>query len=190
MGYDGLRDLDDNGRPAKQSDLHLKDAKDEFDESLACKRFPSIALGSSPQVELYDETACWSDMSNLLATQNCEGFVSNSIAAEWVQESSHEMWSSPSPTLPSVTTSTLREEASNEPSSCQPMALETIKKSDCSVTVEKSSIKVGPESPVNAASAGLSLDTSISCIPGLSKRHARQLENCGFNTVGLYADCL
>ncbi|KAB1205712.1 ATP-dependent DNA helicase RecG [Morella rubra] len=183
MGYDGLRDLDDNGRPAKQSDLHLKDAKDEFDESLACKRFPSIALGSSPQVELYDETACWSDMSNLLATQNCEGFVSNSIAAEWVQESSHEMWSSPSPTLPSVTTSTLREEASNEPSSCQPMALETIKKSDCSVTVEKSSIKVGPESPVNAASAGLSLDTSISCIPGLSKRHARQLENCGFNTL-------
>jgi len=173
MEYDGLHDLVDNERAKKRSCMNLKGAKDEFNDSLAYKRFPSIILGSSPQVELYDETACCSELSRVLAPQNCEGFLPNSIGAELDQESSSETWPSMSAALLSVTPSL----------SFQPVALETIEKSNSSVTVKESSIKVGPESPLNAAPIELFLDRSINCIPGLSKRHCRQLENCGFHTV-------
>lgn len=184
MGYDGLHDLVDNERAKKQSCMNLKGAKDEFDDS-AYKRFPSIILGTSTQVELYDETACCSELSRVLATQNCEGFLPNSIGAELVQESPSETWPSLSPALLSVTPSSLKED-SYETLSSQPVSLETIEKPNASVTVEESSIKVEPESPLNAAPIELFLDRSINCIPGLSKRHCHQLENCGFHTVGDY----
>jgi ATP-dependent DNA helicase RecG len=182
MEYDGLHDLVDNERAKKRSCMNLKGAKDEFNDSLAYKRFPSIILGSSPQVELYDETACCSELSRVLAPQNCEGFLPNSIGAELDQESSSETWPSMSAALLSVTPSSLKED-SYETLPSQPVALETIEKSNSSVTVKESSIKVGPESPLNAAPIELFLDRSINCIPGLSKRHCRQLENCGFHTV-------
>ncbi|KAG2709566.1 hypothetical protein I3760_05G245800 [Carya illinoinensis] len=182
MDYDGLHDFIDNGRAKKQSGMNLKGAEDEFNDSLECKKFPSIILGSSPQVELYDENACWSEMSKLLATQNGEEILPSSFGTELVQESCSEAWPPLSPTLQNVTTSLLKEEEeSYEPS--QPMALETIEKSDYSVTVKESSVKVGSESPPNAASIQLFLDRSINCIPGLSKRHCRQLESSGFNTL-------
>lgn len=181
MGYDGLHDLVDNERAEKQSCMNLKGAKDEFDDS-AYKRFPSIILGTSTQVELYDETACCSELSRVLATQNCEGFLPNSIGAELVQESPSEPWPSLSPPLLSVTPSSLKED-SYETLSSQPVSLETIEKPNASVTVEESSIKVEPESPLNAAPIELFLDRSINCIPGLSKRHCHQLENCGFHTL-------
>ncbi|XP_059445855.1 ATP-dependent DNA helicase homolog RECG, chloroplastic isoform X3 [Corylus avellana] len=162
--------------------MNLKGAKAEFDDSSACKRFPSIILGSSPQVELYDETACCTELSRVLATQNCEGFHPDSIGAKLVQESPSETWPSLSPALPSVTPSSVKED-SYETLSSQPVALETTEKSNSSVTVEESSIKVEPESPLNAAPIELFLDRSINCISGLSKRHCRQLENCGFHTL-------
>jgi len=70
------------------------------------------------------------------------------------------------------------------------MALETLQKSDDLVSGEESSNKVGPESLVNAASIESFLNSSINCIPGLSKRHCGQLDNCGFHTVGSFADYL
>ncbi|XP_062150133.1 ATP-dependent DNA helicase homolog RECG, chloroplastic-like isoform X2 [Alnus glutinosa] len=182
IDYDDLHDLVDNESAKKRSCMNLKGAKDEFDDSLAYKRFPSIILGSSPQVELYDETACCSELSRVLATQNCEGFLPNSIGAKLVQEGSRETGPSVSPVLLSVTPSPLKED-SYETLSFQPVALETIEKSNSSVTVKESSIKVGPESLLNSAPIELFLDRSINCIPGLSKRHCRQLENCGFHTL-------
>lgn len=182
MNYDGLHDFIDGGRAKMQSGMNFKGAEDEFNDSLECKKFPSIILGSSPQVELYDETACWSEMSKLLAFQNCEGILPSSFGNEQVQESCTETWPPLSPALPNVTTSLLKEEESYEPS--QLMALETIEKSDYSVTVKESSVKVGSESPLNAASIQLFLDRSINFIPGLSKRQCHQLESSGFNTVG------
>lgn len=182
MDYDSLHDSIDNGRAEKLSGMNLKDAKDEVDISLACKRFPSIILGSSPKVELYDETGHWSEMSRILAAQNCEGFLPNLIDAELAQESSRETWDSLSG-LRSVTTSSLKEEDSHEPLSPQPKALETVEKPHYPVTGEEPSIKVGPESSVNAASIESFLDRPISCVPGISKRHCLQLENCGLHTL-------
>lgn len=181
MDYDGLHDFIDNGGDKKNSCMNHIDAKDEFDESLACKRFPSIILGSSPKVELYDEAAC-SEFSRVLATQSCEGFLPNAIGAQWIQESSSQTWPSVSPEPPSDALSSLTEDC-YETLSSQPFPLETPKKSNSSVTVEESSIEVGPELPPDAAAIELFLDRSINCIPGLSKRQCRQLENCGFHTL-------
>lgn len=211
MDYDSLHDSIDNGSAKKQTGMNHKDAMDEVDVSLACKRFPSIILGRSPKVELYNETAHCSEMSNPLAAQNCEGFVPNLVDAEWVQEGSSETWRllsgslivttsskgekdsykplSP-PNHPIVTTSSKGEKDSHKPLSPPPMALETVEKSDDLVSGEESSNKVGPESPVNAASIESFLNSSINCIPGLSKRHCVQLDNCGFHTVGSFADYL
>ncbi|KAL0000198.1 hypothetical protein SO802_019800 [Lithocarpus litseifolius] len=204
MDYDSLHDSIDNGSAKKQTGMNLKNAMDEVDVSLACKRFPSIILGRSPKVELYNETAHCSEMSKPLAAQNCEGFVPNLIDAEWVQESSSETWrllpgslivttsskgekdsykplSPPNP--PIVTTSSKGEKDSHKPLSPWPMALETVEKSDDLVSGEESSNKLGPESPVNAASIESFLNSSINCIPGLSKRHCGLLDNCGFHTL-------
>ncbi|KAK4608693.1 hypothetical protein RGQ29_002197 [Quercus rubra] len=204
MDYDSLHDSIDNGSAKKQTGMNHKDAMDEVDVSLACKRFPSIILGRSPKVELYNETAHCSEMSNPLAAQNCEGFVPNLVDAEWVQEGSSETWRllsgslivttsskgekdsdkplSP-PNHPIVTTSSKGEKDSHKPLSPPPTALETVEKSDDLVSGEESSNKVGPESPVNAASIESFLNSSINCIPGLSKRHCVQLDNCGFHTL-------
>nr|POF12508.1 atp-dependent dna helicase like recg, chloroplastic [Quercus suber] len=204
MDYDSLHDSIDNGSAKKQTGMNHKDAMDEVDVSLACKRFPSIILGSSPKVELYNETAHCSEMSKPLAAQNCEGFVPNLVDAEWVQEGSSETWRllsgslivttsskgekdsykplSP-PNHPIVTTSSKGEKDSRKPLSPRPMALETVEKSDDLVSGEESSNKVGPESPVNSASIESFLNSSINCIPGLSKRHCRLLDNCGFHTL-------
>ncbi|KAM4097339.1 hypothetical protein ACJW30_08G174000 [Castanea mollissima] len=183
MDYDSLHDSIDNGSAKKQTGMNLNDAMDEVDVSLACKKFPSIILGRSPKVELYNETAHCSEMSKPLAAQNCEGFVHNLIDAEWVQDSSSETW----PLSPSnhliVTTSSKGEKDSHKPLSPRPMALETVEKSDDLVSGEESSNKVGPESPVNAASIESFLNNSINCIPGLSKKHCGQLDNCGFHTL-------
>ncbi|KAL4612553.1 hypothetical protein ACB092_08G208600 [Castanea dentata] len=204
MDYDSLHDSIDNGSAKKQTGMNLNDAMDEVDVSLACKKFPSIILGRSPKVELYNETANCSEMSKPLAAQNCEGFVHNLIDAEWVQESSSETWHLPSGSLivttsskgekdsyrplspPNhliVTTSSKGEKDSHKPLSPRPMALETVEKSDDLVSGEESSNKVGPESPVNAASIESFLNNSINCIPGLSKKHCGQLDNCGFHTL-------
>ncbi|KAF3967368.1 hypothetical protein CMV_008633 [Castanea mollissima] len=167
MDYDSLHDSIDNGSAKKQTGMNLNDAMDEVDVSLACKKFPSIIL-------------------------------------EWVQESSSETWCLPSgslivttsskgerdsyrPLSPSnhliVTTSSKGEKDSHKPLSPRPMALETVEKSDDLVSGEESSNKVGPESPVNAASIESFLNNSINCIPGLSKKHCGQLDNCGFHTL-------
>ncbi|XP_030949876.1 ATP-dependent DNA helicase homolog RECG, chloroplastic isoform X1 [Quercus lobata] len=182
MDYDSLHDSIDNGSAKKQTGMNHKDAMDEVDVSLACKRFPSIILGRSPKVELYNETAHCSEMSNPLAAQNCEGFVPNLVDAEWVQEGSSETWRLLSGSL-IVTTSSKGEKDSRKPLSPPPMALETLQKSDDLVSGEESSNKVGPESLVNAASIESFLNSSINCIPGLSKRHCGQLDNCGFHTL-------
>ncbi|KAH9794777.1 ATP-dependent DNA helicase [Citrus sinensis] len=96
MGYDSLNDLFKYGRADK-------DAMDDFDISLACKRFPCITLGSSPPVGLYDETkAGGSEMKSLLADQSCEAVVSNSMDAELRVDrfGLSEAWPSLYPALP------------------------------------------------------------------------------------------
>lgn len=212
MGYSGLHDLFENERPDEQPDRNLEDATDDFDLSLACKRFPSITLGSSLPVELYDEATSSSRIRALLAAQR---FLSNSMDEKWVdpnglsetwdslyeplseagssaalQESTGSHQSSWSTTLESEGKSdhllTVEENTEKLDQSSWSVTLEFEGKSDHLVAKEVSSSKVGVQRHSDIATIDLFLDRSISCIPGLSKRHSRQLEECGFYTVGSF----
>lgn len=209
MGYNGLHDLIENEKPDEQPDRYLKDATDDFHLSLACKRFPSITLGSSPPVELYDETTSSSRMRDLLVSQR---FFSNSIDEKWVDPNGLcETWPSLSRPLSEAGSSVVVDEDNSRQSSLS-TSLESEGKSDNLLTVEEntenlhqssrfttsefegkldhlvnekeSSSKVRAEPQSDTSTFDLFLDRSISCIPGLSKRHSRQLEECSFYTVG------
>lgn len=204
VGYDGFRDLIED---EKAENGNLKDAADDFDVSLACKRFPSIILGSSPPVKLYDETIHFSEMRSLLAAKSFEGLLPNAVGMKLVDpDGLFEQWL-PGNTLSNVSSS--KSEELRDENSCiisesrakktytfrelkvenlhtlplysQDITLETQEKLANKVSMEESSTKLGPESQLNSAL----LDRPISCIPGLSNRQCRQLENCGFHTVGL-----
>ncbi|KAE8730098.1 hypothetical protein F3Y22_tig00003041pilonHSYRG00835 [Hibiscus syriacus] len=206
MVYNGLHDLFENERP----DRNFKDATDDFDLSLACKRFPSITLGSSPQVELYDEATSSSRIRELLAAQ---GFLSNSMDKKWVdpndlsetwpsfyqplsetgssvvvEESADLYQSSCSTTLESEGKSdhslTVEENKEELDQSFWSMTLEFEGKSDHIITEEESSSKVRVEPQSDMTTFDFFLNRSISCIPGLSRRQSHQLEECGFFTVG------
>lgn len=175
MGYDDIHDL--NERAEKQSAMNFKDGRD-FDVSLACKRFPSIVVGSSPPVSLYDGTTDFCEVRNLLATEGYEDFLSHSIGEEQMQNSLHKTWDSLDP---AVQTSSPREPNSYMlPLSPQPITLVSEEKLSQPITVEES---VWFESEMDAASTEPFLDRTISCIPGLRKRHCSQLEDSGFHTV-------
>lgn len=176
MGYDSLPDLIENERAEKQS---AKDAMDDFDVSLVRKRFPSIILGSSPELELYDGTTNFCETRSLLAIQSCEDFLSNSTGEERV--SANETLHSQNSMFPSVKTYSSEDYANTLPLSQQPVPLITEKNSNQPVISEEI---IRLESQTDAASIELLLDKSISCIPGLRKKHCHQLENCGFHTVG------
>ncbi|XP_031268917.1 ATP-dependent DNA helicase homolog RECG, chloroplastic isoform X2 [Pistacia vera] len=211
MGYNGFNDLIENGGGEKQSAKNLKDAMDDFDVSLACKRFPSITLGNSPPLELYDETKCSSEMSNLLAAQSA--FLRVSMGENWDidLDSFSEAWPSLCPGPPNVISSIVGEENSiNLPLSSQSMPLKIEENSNIPVTVEESSSSFHPsrwsmplkieensnipvtveessssklQTPPSAAPVELWLERWISCVPGLSKRLRGQLENCGLHTL-------
>ncbi|KAK3027653.1 LOW QUALITY PROTEIN: hypothetical protein RJ639_040616 [Escallonia herrerae] len=94
MGHDGLH-LFDNGRVPKDTDINSDDAICSFDASLACKRFPSIILGRSPGVELYDGTTNHPANSGLIAGEIFKKVLSNSIGSKCIdQDSLCETWSS------------------------------------------------------------------------------------------------
>lgn len=182
MGYDGLHDLIENERAEKQSTMNLKDAMDSFDVSLVCKIFPSIIVGSSPRLELYDGTANVCKTRSLLETQSCEDFLSNSILEEQGRVNANETWHSLDSALPSLKTISPSEDYSDTlPVSHPPTPIITEKISNQPAILEE---PVGIESQIDAASIELLLDRSICCIPGLRKKHCRQLEDSGFYTVG------
>ncbi|XP_044490810.1 ATP-dependent DNA helicase homolog RECG, chloroplastic isoform X2 [Mangifera indica] len=183
MGYNSLNDLIENGGGKKQSAMNQTDAMDDFDVSMACKRFPSIILGHSPPVELYDETKCSSEMSNLLAAQSA--FLRNSMVENWDidVDSFSEAWSSLCPASPNVISSIVGEENSiNLPLSSQSMTLKIEENFNIPIIEDESSYSK-PEVPPSSAPFELWLERCISCVPGLSKRLRGQMENCGFHTL-------
>ena len=184
MDYN-LPDLIGNGRGEKKSEMNQKDALDDFDISLICKRFPSITLGSAPQVDLYDETTLYSEKTGILASEDFEQCFSDSSEARWVQDTLSEAWSSLYVNNSSVTSSALSKEDSHScPLSHHSTSPIYEEKLDHQVTQQDSQNKVGQQSQSNLRPNELFLDKSVSCLPGLSKRQYQQLDNCGFHTVG------
>lgn len=183
MDYN-LSDLIGNGVGEMKSEMSLKDALDDLDISLMCKRFPSITLGSAPRVDLCDETTSCSETTNSLATEHLEHCLSDSSEARWVQNTLSEEWPSLHVNHSSVTSSTSGKEDSC-PSPLPPDSMPSIYIENLDQVIgEDSQMKVGMDSQSNSTSSELFLDKSVSFIPGLSKRHQRQLDNCGFHTVG------
>ncbi|XP_021674594.2 ATP-dependent DNA helicase homolog RECG, chloroplastic isoform X2 [Hevea brasiliensis] len=205
MEYDGFNELIENEKAEKQSGSDVNDAVDDFDVSLTRKRFPSIVLGNSPPVELYDETTQHFEMKSPIPAESYKEFPSDALGEKWVDlDDLSEHWPS-SGTLPIENSSISKEQGNGNasmisesrdekthilkelkeenayglPLYSEDMTLETREKLDYKVSMEEYSNKVVPESQLSATY----LDTSISCIPGLSKRQCHQLENCGFHTL-------
>lgn len=168
----------------------FNEEKDDFDASLIRKQFPSIMLGQSTPVELYDGISDGTEKSNVLTEETCSELVHTkvvdpnmlydswgSVANEFNQFSSNEIESisdksSPGPTFsPSIfqidKSSSLKEEISD---------LQHV----FDGTSNGGAVKDQPDT----TPFELILDKSISFVPALSKKQCTQLENCGFHTVG------
>lgn len=176
-------DFIENGQYNNQSSSIQSDSEDDYNVSVACKKFPSIILGSSPRVELFDASACYSDITSFLAAKNGENFLLTSTCEEWVQDGLDGTLSSLYPVVPSVGNSSVSEEYSyNAGPSLLPTNIETgIISSNPAIDGDSSEKEL--KSQHNAVSGRSFLDQSVGCIPGLSKRHQRLLDNSGFHTV-------
>ncbi|KAK3004993.1 hypothetical protein RJ639_018087 [Escallonia herrerae] len=194
MGHDGLH-LFDNGRVPKDTDINSDDAIYSFDASLACKRFPSIILGRSPGVELYDGTTNHPANSGLIAGEICKKVLSNSIGSKCIdQDSLCETWSSVNSagnpnssssrgenSLPSCAESQAiqTEEKSDFDSSCKTWGsvAKNLRREKCSSLVEESSYGL----PLCAGSSSLgteakqNLEVTLEELPSISALEA--LEN-------------
>ncbi|TYK29006.1 ATP-dependent DNA helicase-like protein RECG [Cucumis melo var. makuwa] len=176
-------DCIENGQYNNQSNSIPSDPDEDCDVSKACKKFPSIKLGSSPPVELFDGSACHSDIASFLAAKSSKNFYLNSTCEECVQDEDRTL---PSlyPALPDVGNSSVSEEYTlTTGSSLLPMNIETGTISS-NPAVEGDSSKKKSTSENTAVSGRSFLDQSVGCISGLSKRHQRQLDDSGFHTLG------
>lgn len=152
----------------------IDEGKHVFDASLVRKQFPSIILGQSSPVELYDGISDAPEKSNILTADIYSGSW-DSIPNEFNQFSSYKIESiSDQSTLDSTYSS--KEENSSSSSSSSSSTLPSYAKSPNPV---KSDLQCSISDPFE-----LILDKSISCIPVLSKKQCTQLENCGLHTVG------
>lgn len=119
-------DCIENGQYNNQSNSVPSDPDDDCNVSIACKKFPSIILGSSPPIELFDDSACYPDIASFLAAKSGENFLLNSTCEEWVQDSLDGTLSSLYSDLPDVGKSSVSEEYTlNAGSSLLPMNTET-----------------------------------------------------------------
>lgn len=177
-------DCIENGQYNNQSNSVPSDPDDDCNVSIACKKFPSIILGSSPPIELFDDSACYPDIASFLAAKSGENFLLNSTCEEWVQDSLDGTLSSLYSDLPDVGKSSVSEEYTlNAGSSLLPMNTETGTILS-NPAVEGDSSKKELKAQNNAVSGRSFLDQSVGCISGLSKRLQRQLDDSGFHTLG------
>ncbi|CAH9136624.1 unnamed protein product [Cuscuta epithymum] len=157
VGFDGLSDLIDN----------------EMDMSIVSRKFPCIILGSSQPVGLFDGAEYHSKYSDILAAQICKEVFSKPDDSNLVKiDLLFGTWQC-------VETCSLGVESSL--STAETIEAEVREK--LQLAVAKPSTQPSPELQEIARSVDTILDQCISCIPGVSKRHCRQLENCGFHTL-------
>lgn len=177
-GDGGIHDLIEDDWDGKDSGANLED---EFDPFSVCKKYPSIIIGSSPTIELYDGTTSFSSA----ATQSCWGFPPAAVDADWgVPNRLCNAWSSLSVSLEEEKSSSQlpMEESVASLLPDEPMPVE-IGSLDSSVVEEESLDEVDAESDSVAASVEMILDRPISSLPGLTKRQRHLLEKNDFHTI-------
>lgn len=92
MGYGDLNDLFEN-ESVPISSMNQKAAVGDF--NFTRKRFPSIILGQSPEVKLYDENSHITDRSDLLAGQIRKDSLPSAVSTMWGNpDSFYEAWPS------------------------------------------------------------------------------------------------
>ncbi|ESQ39985.1 hypothetical protein EUTSA_v10000760mg [Eutrema salsugineum] len=156
MEYDNVDDVFD-----KKSDEKVKEELE-----LACKRFPAITLGYSPPVELYSKSKSSKETNSILKTPTENSFLPTPMHLGWLDpDSISGTLSSFCPEVLNVDSSNLGEEISD----------------GSSFTVQTLTSEV--ETTADDSAAQLFLSGTIGSVPGLSKRHSYQLDNCGFHTM-------
>ncbi|XP_074274939.1 ATP-dependent DNA helicase homolog RECG1, chloroplastic/mitochondrial isoform X2 [Silene latifolia] len=179
----GESHLDDfvNGRSRKGEKVALDNVVDSFDVSSICNKFPSITIGSSPRVELYKESFPHSEIFTYSASQSSEEFQPTLTDGNWmVPETLTDIQSPIPPRLQNLSSSVIRDGAS------LPSMFEHDQTNNPDAHESGPSALEEPSSPVvleHDKLVELILDKPIRCIEGLSKRHSRQLEDCGIHTL-------
>ncbi|XP_058724494.1 ATP-dependent DNA helicase homolog RECG, chloroplastic isoform X2 [Vicia villosa] len=178
MDYN-IPDLIGNRSGEIKSKMNLK----EEDISLICKEFSSITLGSAPKLDLYDETASYSEATIISETKDFEQPFYDSSEVREVQNTISEARPSLSVDISGVTKFTMEKDDSF-PCPLTPQSVSSIYEEKLEqVTREDSQKKVVLQSQSNLTLNELFLDKSVNCIPGLTKKQYEQLDNCGFHTL-------
>ncbi|KAJ9549090.1 hypothetical protein OSB04_021633, partial [Centaurea solstitialis] len=181
--------------------------KDVFDASLARKQFPSIILGQSTPVDLYDGSSDGPETSSVLTAEIYNELFHSSIGTEKVDpDVLHDSWGSIADEFnrSSFDKTESKSDQDNLGSTCSPSIFQNEKpsskeenssalpsftksqnsqKSDLQYAVDGSSVRGALQDQLATAPFELILDKSISCIPALSKKQCSQLENSGLPTI-------
>lgn len=168
----------------RSGEIKSKMNLEEGEISSICKQFSSISLGSAPKLDLYDETASYSEATINSATKDFEQPFYDSSELREVQNTLSEARPSLPVDLSSLTNFTVKKDDSL-PCSLTPQSVSSIYEEKLDqVAREDSQKKVGLQSQSNLTLNELFLDKSVNYIPGLTKKQYEQLDNCGFHTVG------
>ncbi|XP_031401073.1 ATP-dependent DNA helicase homolog RECG, chloroplastic isoform X2 [Punica granatum] len=174
----GAADFFDKEWTEPQSDASLKV---EFDASAACKKFPSIIIGSSRRVELYDGGSG--------SVQGREEVLSDSMGESWALPARFcEQWSSLPLHLQEVNSSSEVLEIDGKVDtllSDNSVKTEIERLADDPAEVEEQLTKAtaSPSSTSDVTTVEVLLDQPIGSLRGLSKRQSSQLEKLGFHTL-------
>ncbi|GAB4840403.1 hypothetical protein Ancab_021171 [Ancistrocladus abbreviatus] len=182
MGDDKFCDSVWKRTDQKECSLNPKGVEDDFDISLACRRFPSITLGGSPLVELYDSSVWHNRMGNYSLDRGGEESAPSPINGNWIADDGlSELWHCLYTNLPSLRSSTTEEIGSSDLRS-QPQFHAVVADQDLglSIPVEENSACMVVE---KATTIELILDKPVSCISRLKKNLCRQLEDSGIHTL-------
>ncbi|PIA33547.1 hypothetical protein AQUCO_04100169v1 [Aquilegia coerulea] len=179
MGYESVQDLVENERAHSQHfGSDFKDILDEFAFSLARQRFSSIIIGSSSPILLFDEIASESEGKNHIL-----GHVRLPVGEEILDI---EGISKTGPSLDSpivVNPSFFEEKSENLLPISQCIATQNEEVTVPNVIGEDSSHTSALTMEQKATMIELILDKPLKSVPGISSKHSRQLEDCGFHTL-------
>ncbi|KAF5180186.1 Atp-dependent dna helicase recg [Thalictrum thalictroides] len=180
MGYESVQDLVENERAHSQHfGSDFKDILDEFAFSLAQQRFPSIIIGSSSPILLYDEVASKSEGKNHILSHVRLPVGEEILDIERISKAG------PSLDSPIVANPSFFEEKIDNllPISPQCIASQNEEATVPNPVEEDSSLTSAHNLEQKATMIELILDKPLNNVPGISSKHRLQLENCGFHTL-------
>lgn len=207
--YGRVSRLDQRNLFTKISPAMCHDAFDEetndFDASFVRKQFPSIMLGQSSPVELYDGTSDGLEKSSVSTSEICSEPVHSSTVTK-VDSDMYDSWGPIAEDFNSFSADETDSTSENgrTGSACSPSIFQNGKSlskednfsgfpsftksqnkenSDLQHVVNDPSNKGAVQDQSDTVPFEWILDKSISCVPNLSKKLCSQLENSGLHTI-------